>query len=213
MLRQALQKLFSVVAPLPPPCSLPRDPMPIQLQDLPTELLQYIASHLPLSSAAVLTLSSQSMVAQLGTSYFNQLKKETLPLVERDFGFCGSFPTLSPPQQEREDFLVLLDRDLRDTIYCYNCREIHDPMKTLKDSWKPRERQRACTRFEEVAAIHHHIHNDFCFSRFQMIMKRSERFGIDCSAQLRKLSRICTYYGQSSYVHRTPIPNKNLPIR
>jgi hypothetical protein len=41
-----------------------------------------------------------------------------------------------------------------------------------------------------------------------MIMKRSERFGIDCSAQLQKLSRTCTYYGQSDYVFRSPYFNQ-----
>jgi hypothetical protein len=210
MLRQALQRVFSAVPPPPPSSSPPPDPMPIQLQDLPTELLQYIASLLPLSSAAILALSSRSMLAKLGTSYFTQLKKETLPPVESFSGTCGPpDPRLSPPQQEREDFLVLLDRDLRDTIYCYYCREIHDPMKTLKDSWKPREKRRACTKCEAFVAIHHHIHNDFCFSRFQMIMKRSERFRIDCSAQMQKLSRTCTYHGRGSYASQSPFFDQN----
>jgi hypothetical protein len=122
MLRQALQRVFSAVTPPPPSSSPSPDPMAIQLQDLPTELLQYIASLLPLSSAAILALSSRSMLAKLGASYFIQLKKDTLPPVESCFGTYGPDPRLSPPQQEREDFLVLLDRDLRDTIYCYYCR-------------------------------------------------------------------------------------------
>ncbi|KAN0114688.1 hypothetical protein V8E51_004232 [Hyaloscypha variabilis] len=194
MLRQALQRLVSTLPPRPPFASSPPDPMPNQLQGIPAELLQNIARYLSLSSSAALALSSRFILAKLGNTYFVQLKEETLPPVTSCSGTGGPTPRLSPLQQEREDFLILLDRDLRDTIYCYYCRTIHDPMDTLKDRRKPRREQRACTTCEGLVAIHHHIHNEFCFARFQMIMKKSQRFGMDCSAQLQKLSRTCTYY-------------------
>jgi hypothetical protein len=194
MLRQAL-KVLSTSNPRPL-VSLPR---PNQLHGLPTELLQYITStFLPLTSAAALALSSRFILAKLGTGYFTQLKKASpLPPVTSRSRRRRSYklaPTLSQPQQELEDFLILLDRDIRDTIYCYYCRTIHDPMKTLRWSWKNNFKPiRPCRRWKiQVAGL---VHLNFAFSRFQMIMKRS-RFGIDYSAQLRKLSTTCTRYSE-----------------
>jgi hypothetical protein len=198
MLRQAL-KVFSTFNP-PPLASLPSDPRPNQLHGLPTELLQYIASmFLPLSSAASLALSSRFILTKLGTNYFTQLKKASpLPPVTRCYGTNelggpnGPAPRLTLPEQELENFLILLDRDIRDTIYCYYCRTIHDPMKTLY----------SCTECERQVAIHNHLHSNLAFSRFQIIMKRS-RFGIDYSALLRKLSTTCTrYYISTLFTHQ-----------
>jgi hypothetical protein len=141
MLRHVLQRVFSTLAPPPPLASLPHNQLPNQLQGLPTELLQYVPGFIPLFSVAALVLSSQFILAKLGTSYFIQLKKETLPLVTSSS--YGPFTMLSQREQELEGFLILPDRDSRDTTYCFCCRKIHDPMKTLKDSG--RAKQRACT--------------------------------------------------------------------
>jgi hypothetical protein len=199
MLGQALKLLSTFSSP--PLVPLPRAN---QLQGLPTEILQYIASTLlPLPSAAALALSSRFILAKLGTGYFTQLKKGSpLPPVTPRIKFSKSndpAPRLSQPQQELEDFLILLDRDIRDTIYCYYCRKIHDPMKTLRWSWAGWENgfgpMRPCLRGGIKIGVHEHIHSNFTFSRVQMIMKRS-RLGIDHSALLRKLSTTCTYYSE-----------------
>jgi hypothetical protein len=203
MLRRAL-KVLSTANPRPL-VSLPR---PNQLHGFPTELLQYIAStFLPLTSAAALALSSRFILAKLGTGYFTQLKKASpLPTVTSRSRSYEPAPTLSQPQQELEDFLILLDRDIRDTIYCYYCRTIHDPMKTVGWSWKNTFKPiRPCRRWEiRVAGVP--VHLNFALPRFQMIMKRS-RFGIDYSAQLQKLSTRWIHYSKYSR-HKVPFTHQ-----
>ncbi len=165
------------------------------MNGLPAEILRHIAAYLPLSSAAALTLSSRFILAKLGTVCFAGLTKDYLPLIQNKYRTHGAIPQPLPPQPEREIFLILLDRDLKETIYCYYCKIIHDPTETLKDLKKKGLQQRACARFESLRS-RHWFHDDFYFSKLQFMMKRSERFGIDCSRELRRLSKTCTFYGK-----------------
>jgi hypothetical protein len=229
MPRQAL-KVFSILNP-PPLVPPPRNN---QLQGLPTKILQYIASTLlPPASAAALALSSRFILAKPGTGYFTQLNKGSpLPPVTHPNKSDDTRPKLSQPQQELEDFLILLDRDMTATIYCYYCRKIHDPMKTLRpslgESWNhppswnspSGKNLRACAEWELNIGMHERRHANFSFlckdkilayhyhvhSNFTFshiqMIMKASRLGIDYSALLQKLSTTCTYYNDY-YSHQT----------
>ena len=78
----------------------------VNLSCLPTELLQYVANLLPLSSAASFALCSRSILHIVGTGYWKSLR-------ELD------------QQSEESIFLNYLEKDLCDYVLCYHCEQLH----------------------------------------------------------------------------------------
>jgi hypothetical protein len=162
---------------------------------LPSEMLIIVAEHLPTSSAAAMTITCKLVYIKLGTRFLKEISKD-IPPPPFDFSFLQPVervPALTPPQQEREDFLAMLDRDSLSLIYCYYCKKLHDPKKTLRTpNWHhvSPDNQRRC-EVAEARPTHHWVHKDFNFSRMQMLMKRHKR-GLDCNTELAALSKTCT---------------------
>lgn len=77
---------------------------PSMLERLPTEILQLIAGQLPLSSAAALSLCSKSICHVIGLQYRHNLSSQTL---------------------EKQDFLVLIERDYPGYWLCHVCTKLH----------------------------------------------------------------------------------------
>lgn len=85
---------------------------PSILERLPTELLQLIARQLPLGSAAALSLCSKSIAHVVGLQYRHNLSSQTL---------------------EKQDFLVLIERDHPGHWLCHVCTRLHPrPCQTLE---------------------------------------------------------------------------------
>ncbi|KAH6679780.1 hypothetical protein B0J14DRAFT_581571 [Halenospora varia] len=95
---------------------------------LPSEILQLIVRFLPTSSAAVFVLSSKRLLRSLGTEIFTELNKGKWQTDSLDI----IVPNLLPIQQERHNFFLLLDRDVKHLIFCHHCQIIHHP-----DAWCP----------------------------------------------------------------------------
>jgi hypothetical protein len=54
--------------------------------------------------------------------------------------------------------------------------------------------------------LHHYFHHDFTFSKVQMVMKR-HRLGLDCTKQLKEMSKACNlYYGLKYTLQTTTLP-------
>lgn len=82
------------------------------LERLPIELLQLIARQLPLSSAASLSLCSKTIAHVVGLQYRHKLSSQTL---------------------EKQDFLVLIERDHPGYWLCHVCTRLHPrPGQTLE---------------------------------------------------------------------------------
>lgn len=103
---------------------------PKNLPDLPHEILQDVASLLPLSSKSALVLSCRKIMNILGTQSFEDLKIKHLRQ--------SSDHTI----KERLDFLFLLEKDFPNLIVCFECYKLHDPFVGLnllrrEDDWTP----------------------------------------------------------------------------
>lgn len=83
------------------------------------------------------------------------------------------FPSIYPrklttdEQKQRELFLLLLDKDLPRTTYCYYCQKLHVPDKTAQVGY-PLISGILCTR---ASGCKDYCHKDFQFSGIQMPMK------------------------------------------
>ena len=94
------------------------------LVSLPNELLQHIASFLPITSAASLAFSGRHLRQALGDQYWLPLKDVTRsPL--------------------KLDFLIMLERDLPGYVLCHCCNRLH--------SWIAEETPRRASQWGEVA--------------------------------------------------------------
>ena len=152
---------------------------PLSLVDLPTEMLQHIASFLPTSSAAALALCSHSLNRFLGTQYWDKLRE--------------------PHQEGRIDFLSLLEKDLNDYILCQRCAKLHLPDNRrfldayLSPEWRP------CFKADMSDDSMRHYHYIFRFEHVQMAMKQ-HRLGLDSGPHVDHLSNTKTYYmGRCTY--------------
>lgn len=144
------------------------------LLDLPVEMMQYIASFLPTGSAAALALCNHSSSRTLGTQYWEKLRK------------------VQP--REREEFLLMLERDLPDFLFCHRCAKLHLP-DDRRTGAIPRKEERPCFQADFWTGTYRYFHHGFRFEHVQMIMKR-HRLGLDISAHLHRLSITETGYRQ-----------------
>ncbi|TAQ86372.1 hypothetical protein B7494_g5287 [Chlorociboria aeruginascens] len=158
--------------PTTPPI-LARPTTPPTLARLPPELIVHMVQFLPLSSAALFTLSCRAIYNILGTHYWTSLWTE------------GQHP-------QHIEFLSQLSKDLPpDYIPCYHCRVLH--FCSLGDShhssyWVPFELYGSlCRAAESNGRVSKYFHSNFNFRIFQMAMKR-HRLGLDYEPWLKYLS-------------------------
>jgi len=171
---------------LPRPQAIPKSN---QLLGMPAEILQLIARFLPASSEVALTLTCRMSLLKLGNRSWKEINTPSFPHAVHNKRYCCT--------PERETLIQLLNRDLKDLIYCYFCNILHSPSKTLSDIRNPVSQQRECTKVEamrrkDFKERYLHMHDDLPFSEIQAFMKRHLRFGIDCSSQLRQMSKTST---------------------
>lgn len=177
-----------------PPRQPPRPP-PItksnQLLGMPTEILQLIARFLPAPSEAALTLTCRTSLLKLGNRSWYEINTPSFPHAVHHKRYCCT--------PERETLIQLLDRDLKDLIYCYFCNILHSP----SDLRNPVSQQRECAKVEQMRRKdckerYLRMHDDLPFSEIQAFMKRHLRFGIDCSSQLQHMSKTSTVRAKTS---------------
>ena len=160
--------------------------MPTSIFNLPSELLQIITEFLPIPSKAAFALCSRYVRKAIGTQY--ELKPESS---------WQRQPTL------RGEFLLLLERDLLDYIYCYECDILHgvDEYPSIRggrDSGCPKYAARVpryCIRKEAIFVKNW---RDGCVfprqnnvSHIRMAMK-CHHLGLDCGVHLKHLTGTVT---------------------
>jgi len=109
------------------------------LDSLPTELLQHIASFLPIASAASLALLNRPLRRALGDRYWLSLRDATRP-------------------SEKRDFLAILERDLPGFVLCHCCNRFHrwiaeeSPRRTSE--WGAAATRRECIIRDQIKLEH-----------------------------------------------------------
>jgi hypothetical protein len=138
-------------------------------------IIIHVTQFLPTASAASFALCCCSTYDILGTRYWEALQT-------------------GGRQQEREAFLLLLERDLPGYILCYYCTILYLGNKTsyetcMQPSTQLRYRygMTPCSKEGLLGGVFKYIHKDFSFSIFQMTMKRY-RLGLDYSHHLSLLA-------------------------
>jgi hypothetical protein len=153
-----------------PPRSLCR---PIALEssalgELHPEIIIHVTRFLPAASAASFAFCCLPISNILGTRYWEALRTED--------------------EQQREDFLSLLLKDLPDYILCYHCMALHSGSKERHDDrMLHRHGITPCHKEELLGGVSKYIHQNFSFDIFQMAMKRY-RLGVDCNYHLNLLA-------------------------
>lgn len=127
---------------------------------IPIEIIQQIASGLPLSSSAALTLCNKTLNHILGNQYLLALSQT---------------PSSS---KEREVFLKALDRDILEAFYCFYCYKLHILTGTHEHGLTDKERFKRVSysrclggdgTYNNGTTHTHHAH--FKFEHVQMAMK------------------------------------------
>lgn len=157
------------------------------------------------------------MLSKIGRSYIttiNQGKGFKIPQIyggpESNYGkeVESRMTTL---QRERQNFLLLLQKQFPGEIFCYYCQIIHSPDKTETEkigktgnaglfgkTVKSALLSRPCSK---AKMAHNPYYKRFNFSQVQLAMKR-HHLGLDPSNQLNKLSRTSSaeFKGDHTYL-------------
>ncbi len=151
------------------------------LENLPLEMIQYIASFLPGGAAAAFALCNQFLRHALGAQYWMELRQ-------------------SRERKNRELFLQLLHRDLLGHVFCHHCARLHLPTPAGMSEWHDiqlynRLLLRRCYDEERRAERYLYYPHTFRFENVQMAMKL-HRLGLDTKKYLETLTRVeRTSYG------------------
>jgi len=137
-----------------------------RLECLPTEILQHISDHLALDSAGSLTLCSRSLLRVLGDRSWYALR-------------------IQANEQEKRRFLLLLQRDIPNLLFCYHCWKLHpldtwSGMASIDNTWSENTKEglyalwgyrheQPCTRADGFAYLQPGSRLRFQYA--QMIMK------------------------------------------
>ncbi|KAN0093497.1 hypothetical protein V8E51_016681 [Hyaloscypha variabilis] len=146
------------------------------LEKLPPEMLLSIIDYLPAPSVACLTLSSIPLMFKLGTKRFTTTMAAKRP-VKIKYAFLlrdqRDLPVLTTDGREHEAFLQLLDKDSRDSIYCFYCNSLHSPMATKpRSKWKVTdEEQLPCFYLIRQRSVLTDYLHDLTFSQVQYALK------------------------------------------
>ena len=165
---------------------------------IPLEIIHEIASWLPLSSAANLTLCNRKLKHILGNRYLLALRPD------------GS------SKYERNLFLRGLDRHSPETFLCYGCSKLHPLAPIDEDRLTPEARFKWVSEFRCLSrndtdkllytyVITFHYHAQFRFEHIQVAMKL-HRLGLvsdakaylECSALKEPIRRKMTVYDPSN---------------
>jgi hypothetical protein len=150
------------------------------LTDLPPEMIRHIATFLPTHSVAAFALCSHHLKWVLGTDSWEELgrttkyrERHTRLLANRPGKAIARRLIVEEPklEGEREHLLKLLERDLKDQIFCERCAIIHFP--PLKSRHRD-DRNRPCY----LANLYFNSPCGHRFSVIQIAMKR-HRMGLD----------------------------------
>lgn len=162
------------------PPSYPR-PDHNALLRLPLQLLLHIVHYLLPSSAGILTLCSKSLWLTLGSRYIEQLEKGTRQMNPRDYGF----KVFTADEEQRNTFLLLLERDDNEMVFCYHCQKLHKIHDTNRGP------QTKCTYFDPYQTGYGWNGLDYSTLYFGM---KYHRKGLNISYMLTPLLRTATYY-------------------
>lgn len=143
---------------------------------LPPELLLYIVDYLPHSSTCLLALCSKSLWIQLSSKYMEELDKGKRQLIPEDL----RIPKFTEHQEQRNTFLLLLERDFDDMVFCYFCQKLHKIYSYCRAQC--RDKFRAWPSWPQAT-----------FSRLCYAMK-CHRKGLNINHILDPLSRTLTNY-------------------
>ncbi|PMD29796.1 hypothetical protein L207DRAFT_593117 [Hyaloscypha variabilis F] len=97
------------------------------LSGVPVELLLRIADFLPPSSQAVLSLVNKTIFQKFGNQFLYPLYNTPRPQPIIEMSLRSPVKICDT---EWEKCQILLDRDSKNTIYCFYCKEIHTPSQT-----------------------------------------------------------------------------------
>lgn len=159
-----------------------KEKQPLSLMDLPTEILQHIASFLPTSSAAAFALCSHSLSRVLGSQYWTKLRE--------------------PHQKERDEFLALVEKDLPDYILCQRCAKLHRPdRRGTAEICLSSKQHRPCFDADFLAHLFLYYHDRLRFEHVQMAMKQ-HRLGLNSGLHLDYLSTLETDNWSLPYTHQ-----------
>ncbi len=168
----------------------------ISLCELPTEILQYIASLLPIGSAASLALCSHFLYHVIGSQYWRALRQEN-------------------QSTEKRDFLSYLERDLSSFVFCYRCIQLYhrNPIEGPRYQYRW-HRERQCIQEDgvitELAPSYY-----LKYQHVQLAMK-SHRFGPTRGIPLTSLAYTYSRLRQDSWLQvvlRARIPADELLVR
>jgi hypothetical protein len=142
---------------------------------LPVEIIQHIASSLPVASAAAWALCNRQLSQALGDQYWKTLRSKSTKCKE-----------------EKDAFLQLLDRDLPDYLYCAVCMKLHLPCESGVREWQDndlfgRMQRRLCFDVDRKLKTHQYYAYSFRFEHVQRVMKMHS-LGQDTKAYLRGLA-------------------------
>lgn len=142
---------------------------------LPTELILLIVSFLPEASAASFTLCNRFVMRSLGTQYFEK------------------------PKDQREGFLLLLEKDLPEHVYCYRCKYLHRPRTAdIPEDRSFYRTKRPCQKAGRNLLSFDYFIRNFYFIQLQLIMKRY-RLGLDLTAYLNTFRATVTQKNDGGY--------------
>lgn len=164
-------------------------PAPKSLPGLPVELLVRILEYLPLSSAALLSLCSQSLWRNLGSNHFELLRRGRRCIDPRTFMPRFVF---TEDEEQRNKFFLLLERDSKEMVFCYFCQKLHRPSEQYIHYRK--------TRCKDYRTAWGDLGNGATFSRLNYAMKQY-RQGLNVKDILDPVSKAVTHY-QYNWAHR-----------
>ncbi|KAF7861874.1 hypothetical protein EAF04_007756 [Stromatinia cepivora] len=137
------------------------------LSRLPREILQRVAGHLPISSAASFSLSCRHIALVIGTQYTDNLRNS---------------------HHDKLMFLKILEHYFPDQIVCDSCGKFHEIRNAEKYSfnssfWLLPGARPLCTEEDIKNGMDYYMHWKLGTTIFKMVMKHHRYFGHDVRAQ------------------------------
>lgn len=178
--------------------SIPR--VPCSLLSLPVEILVCIGERLPLSNAAVFELCCRHTRHKLAYHFTRQLHRPSMQHLRAQIQCLYTHEMdrpmlLTPLEKETQDFMLLLERDEADRLYCHYCLCLHTAEETKKglvpghdeaqvQSSQPTASTLPCTIGNRCAVRYG---DNFTYANVRMLIRASIR-GLPLAPHLKKLN-------------------------